>query len=754
MEDTNGIPQRDTSLFYFTFTYNRYKKNDEGTWEMTNYDEIPTKLCDPSMFSEPEKFIQKQLNDWYCPVFDNIRVGGYWDSSEVSYFRIDVYRCLEGQVNPYTKKPCGKNSDSLAKIYSKYFYSSILQSVLVNPTNYENPLEADYITKYKMLNHGFLKRELIFIKEFKVTSDYGWIFQTSNSTSMLGLDSVENDILNLDPETGILHYETRIYFDKKQNSFYREYVKVQKLAAEVGGILKLFVTIAAVITDYYNSYYLNYDLANHFISPRERDKFNDYFHSKYFNWVKHAKSDKSGSEGGGGGSFTIKNNHKKNKDILMKPNYTEQGGQSGNKLMLQSFNENSHSNIMQNPIELNKQMNKVNQIKGQSQFLNPKVLAEDKPEGLRPDKNQKGERMEGEERAKNKIKIKNSEAFNKAVFNKEDPNAYNPSSGNNISNRKMPDNRVISSSNELSYSENMPSNNNNLDMSNKMVAVPNNSKVPISDSNLGNAYTNKVWNKPEDFSLRISPNNISQQGSSNSVVAYTGFKSNKLGQSSMMGIVPSPTGNGPIKEELNRREDVEQGEKDNPKNEYMTENLKIADINECINRISLRIQDEKEKKNQENVKILPLLEYIYTSIPHPFRCSKEYRDIHKNAVVKTANKYLDTLISVETLIDSRILLNKMKEVLFNKDQLHLVNYIPNKDYETFYTNTYGDNYETLFSNKNNLGIFESKAFVLSLRNHLTPKEGNSEYKVIKRVVSAAQIKEKGEIDSRIVKGYF
>ena len=217
LEDAGGVPQTDRSLFYWSFRYQRFKKDEKGEWKEKNNDELNTTLCTPEMFGDPQKFIDKQLNSWHCPELNDFRVGGYWDSNEVGFLSINIYRCLEGKINPYTKEPCGKNKDSLNKIYKKYFYSSILQSVLVNPGNYDKPLESDYITKYKMLNDGFLKRDIFFFKEYYLNTDYGWIIKTNKESRLLGVDNYENDILNLDPAAGgNLHFETIIYFDKKQ----------------------------------------------------------------------------------------------------------------------------------------------------------------------------------------------------------------------------------------------------------------------------------------------------------------------------------------------------------------------------------------------------------------------------------------------------------------------------------------------------------------------------------------------------------
>jgi hypothetical protein len=283
LEDTNAIPQTDTTEFYYTFKYRMFVKTND--WEPKIIEDVPVKKCDSSMFGDPVKYEQKKLDTWLCPEL-NYEVGGYWDADYVAFLQIDVHRCLEGSVNPITKEKCAPKVKTDQKLFEKFFYSHFIQSVLINPSNYSNPLSADYSNYYRTLINGSLKREIYLFKLFKVETDYGWIIENKSNQILLGFSDVNFDIIAIDPLTSTKYFETIIYFDKKQDIYFREYPKIQKLIAEVGGFLQVFLTFLLIVAEFYNKYWVNYELANHFINKKELTSFDKFFYENFFKKVK------------------------------------------------------------------------------------------------------------------------------------------------------------------------------------------------------------------------------------------------------------------------------------------------------------------------------------------------------------------------------------------------------------------------------------------------------------------------------------
>ena len=204
-----------------------------------------------------------------CPELDNIKIGGYWDSSYVSYFKIELRRCLEGSINPFTKENCKTMEETDKILNDRVYFSMIYQDALIDPDNYYNPLNSDLIYSTILINNGILKREIRNYKEFLVDSDYGWILKTQEIQNLLGIDTITNDFLEIDKFNYNLYLESYFHIGKKVNKYRREYKKIQTLAAEVGGIIKFLVNIASTIIYFYSSVVYKYRLANIIINESE-----------------------------------------------------------------------------------------------------------------------------------------------------------------------------------------------------------------------------------------------------------------------------------------------------------------------------------------------------------------------------------------------------------------------------------------------------------------------------------------------------
>ena len=201
LEDDDGVLFNNTSFFYVVFNYWEYVKDDNGLWEKTNEEILKIQDCTAELFSDEEKFNKKQLNTCLCPKFNNLKIRGSWDSNYVSFFQIETFRCLEGDDNPFTKEKCVSNQETKSLLDRRLYFSTILQTVLVNPEEYNNPLEFDYITKYKMMFQGFMKSDILFFQTFEVESDFGWMIKLSHYHRMFGISEETSDFFILKKET-------------------------------------------------------------------------------------------------------------------------------------------------------------------------------------------------------------------------------------------------------------------------------------------------------------------------------------------------------------------------------------------------------------------------------------------------------------------------------------------------------------------------------------------------------------------------
>ena len=275
LEDTDGLPKRNDSIFYIDFNYWGYVKDENGIFQKVVEELLPVSNCEAKHFGDENIFEKKGFASWACPDFNNITLGGDFGANFVYYLRIEVKLCPTNGFNPRTGVKCGSEEDRINFMSNRVFFSTITQHVLVNPSNYNSPLTYDYLYSYKLLIDGFIKRQAIYFQRYKVESDFGWILQTSKIQEILGQNYIVSDFV-LENEK-INYFDTMIYVDKNINSYRREYIKVQKLAAEVGGILKLVIMLSQIIIQTYSNLIMKIEFSNEYI---EQNEFNKIFSDK------------------------------------------------------------------------------------------------------------------------------------------------------------------------------------------------------------------------------------------------------------------------------------------------------------------------------------------------------------------------------------------------------------------------------------------------------------------------------------------
>ena len=172
--------------------------------------------------------------------------------------------------------------------------------------------------------------------------------------------------------------------------------------------------------------------------------------------------------------------------------------------------------------------------------------------------------------------------------------------------------------------------------------------------------------------------------------------------------------------------------------------LIVEDINTQIN------SSKDLLKSKEN--FISFYDYFCTSIPIPCRSNENHKTIYLNALVKTANKYLDTLISVESIMDTSLSVKQLKDLIFNSSQLEIVNHLPHNSFDTFFNNIHKYDKNFLFKLEYDDEIFDAKKFLHSLRKNFIPDKEANKAK-IDRVVSNA-IKKSSVIDQKIIAAFY
>lgn len=152
-------------------------------------------------------------------------------------------------------------------------------------------MDIIYSNHFFMADPLILKRGAYFFRNGEINTDYGWILKEQSSYSEMTLDKIVTDTLYIsqlpEDKRNILG-EVYLYFARKQEKFIREYQKIQNLAADVGGIIKIFFTINSLFSFFVSRQMMTFDLLSFIMSNVYNPNLNNNYFSNVFNKDKNS----------------------------------------------------------------------------------------------------------------------------------------------------------------------------------------------------------------------------------------------------------------------------------------------------------------------------------------------------------------------------------------------------------------------------------------------------------------------------------
>lgn len=268
LEDQNGNRLLDQNVYELRAYYKWYEIRD-GKWS-GKVERIKLVSCTEDMIFSKDTFNKLAIGNYLCPVLDDLKLGGSWSSNKVGYFIFQTFVCSKGAVIP--------NDDEIAENcttdlsfedigYEKlnYFpYMSVYyQQALITPSNYTNGIQYEFKNEYFALEKSMTVADYYYFQVNKVVTDYGWILKNKQEDSIIGINTKTTSFqLNKFDYT----YASRIglmffYLNKNIDKYNREFMKVQVLAANVGGIIKMFFVVAQLFVTTYNQNDLLFEIS-------------------------------------------------------------------------------------------------------------------------------------------------------------------------------------------------------------------------------------------------------------------------------------------------------------------------------------------------------------------------------------------------------------------------------------------------------------------------------------------------------------
>ena len=270
LDSYNNLVNFTDFLYPISILYVYNYNSSKNLLELNDTVILPNKKCTKKMVNNNDNFENLGLNNYYCIDWTDspYPLGGYWDSTDSVYsFQQTFLFC------PYDNRTSEKCTDfSALKNFlgqsNKIYYSIYYPEVYFSPTNYNQPLQTTLINKYYEISANIYKKNRYFFNEAEINSNRGWIFDSFTNTKLITIDNNNNDIdflsdddlKNKNMTSGI--YSTAIYLMKNHNSYNISYMKVQDLAAQVGGLIKIIMVFFMIINFFFNQFSRDQDVMN------------------------------------------------------------------------------------------------------------------------------------------------------------------------------------------------------------------------------------------------------------------------------------------------------------------------------------------------------------------------------------------------------------------------------------------------------------------------------------------------------------
>lgn len=269
LEDADGNELADYKSFYIQGVIYNYRFVN-GSWNQTLFGYLNMTRCTVEMFKDPNIFKSSSLEKFWCPVWNGILLGGSWSSDFVGYYYFNINRCQENKTNANneTCHPLEKTLDLYNQ--SQIYFSGFFQKSLVTSSNYTMGVTTTLFNEYLQITFDLYKKVYYYFFETRMTTDYGWILSSRKVSSSLGFESKNFDF-NKANDNGLVLGTVIYYFNKEIDKYTREYMKIQTLAANVGGILKIFLLAGSIVIGKYNDLFYYSDIIQN-CSPEIIDK--------------------------------------------------------------------------------------------------------------------------------------------------------------------------------------------------------------------------------------------------------------------------------------------------------------------------------------------------------------------------------------------------------------------------------------------------------------------------------------------------
>ena len=245
-----------------------------------------------------EFLLDINLAELYCIDMEDLNMGGEWNTDFLNYIRLDLYLCENGIDYNETSDKC-TSFDKIEKIIGKdnsLFFELLYPIVQFQPIEEEMPLLILYQAYYYCFTKYSNKLDRIYLREYILEDEQGWIFNNEKRKSYWGTYSLAGDNFVRDNNSDYVRrgstsrlYSLKIYLNLGITYYTRKYKKIWEIISEIFPIIKIVIIFFAFVTESINEIHSTKKLHELLIGINQVLDNNNNKTSYNFNIIKEQK---------------------------------------------------------------------------------------------------------------------------------------------------------------------------------------------------------------------------------------------------------------------------------------------------------------------------------------------------------------------------------------------------------------------------------------------------------------------------------
>ena len=257
---------------YLTITLDKNdhypEKNEKGVIDVRR-ESIPIKLeyCRIGIhFNDSlikEMITEFEYENYLCPVpGQNLSIGGRWGDSVHGYDMLEFH--LVKCENTSEKQNC-KSEEELDKFFKNSYMSIIYLAQSLDHFDVENPIERKFRSEIFLIVTQLVKRYYYYFIPGEYISDNGFLFSNIKYYDFFEFDRVVIDFVDKEDQdyySGATLAEVAFSSMDKFMTYERKYSKIQDSLGNIGGWIRIILTVCQFISDYFSEKIFLVDIIN------------------------------------------------------------------------------------------------------------------------------------------------------------------------------------------------------------------------------------------------------------------------------------------------------------------------------------------------------------------------------------------------------------------------------------------------------------------------------------------------------------